>query len=113
MLSPHGLSSITPNIKCRREKRYYKLLCLFADQRETIAATQLQSSRIYSSICEEIMRCTEILQEIEVWAGGTGKRKSMKYARCCFFFKTSLNKSLAATPDGRGIMTRCASFRSM
>ncbi|ETI47696.1 hypothetical protein F443_08129 [Phytophthora nicotianae P1569] len=32
MLSPHGLTSTVDNMKRRREKRYYKLLSLFADR---------------------------------------------------------------------------------
>nr|KAE8919422.1 hypothetical protein PF009_g30272 [Phytophthora fragariae] len=134
MLSPHGLSSTVDNIKRRREKRYYKLLCLFADQvcqrrlanplylapmpppadqycakqrpvgAETLSAAWMQSSRIYSSVCEKVMRCTDVrkalrmdhsvkfCKRLKVWPGGTGKRESIKDAKMLLLLQNEIGQ---------------------
>ncbi|KAF1791089.1 hypothetical protein GQ600_7099 [Phytophthora cactorum] len=110
-LSPHGLSSTVENIKRRREKRYYKLLCLFADQVRNAIGAWLEKSCIYSALCEQIMRCTQVkhalrmdhsikfCKQLKIWPGGTGKRESMKTRRCLLLFKTkSANRRTPANP---------------
>ncbi|KAG1689455.1 hypothetical protein DVH05_002256 [Phytophthora capsici] len=96
MLSPHGLTSTLDNMKRRREKRYYKLLALFADQvwqnqlanptylaptppvvtqycskqnpigPETLSAAWLQISQIYSSLCERMMRLLQVKKALRI-----------------------------------------------
>ncbi|ETK71718.1 hypothetical protein L915_21083, partial [Phytophthora nicotianae] len=123
MTSPHGLSSTVEHIRHRREKRYYKLLCLFADRvgqlqlsnpnylapsppsvgqycvrqkpvgAETMSATWMQSTTIYSVLCEQVMsslmvrkalrvdHSVKFCKRLKVWPGGTGKRESMSDAK--------------------------------
>ncbi|KAK1930428.1 hypothetical protein P3T76_014099 [Phytophthora citrophthora] len=134
MLSPHGLSSTVDNVKRRREKRYYKLLCLFAAQvhqnqlsnplyfapsppsaaqfsstqyplgLETLSAAWLQMSRIYSSLCEVLMKTTKVkkalridhsvkfCKKLKVWPGGTGKRESMRDAKMFLLLQNEIGQ---------------------
>jgi len=96
MLSPHGLSSTVENIRRRREKRYYKPLCLFAAQvrqrqiasalflapsppsaaqysasqcplgAETLSAAWLETSRFYSSLCELLMQNAKVVKALRM-----------------------------------------------
>ncbi|OWY94342.1 hypothetical protein PHMEG_00035956 [Phytophthora megakarya] len=90
MTSPHGISSAVPNIRRRHEKRYYKLLCLFANVvrhrrltnplylpptppsvgqymylqkplgTEILTAAWLRSTSIYNRLCEQVMSRTKV-----------------------------------------------------
>ncbi|KAE9268971.1 hypothetical protein PF001_g29432 [Phytophthora fragariae] len=96
MTSPHGLSRTVENLQRRREKRYYKLLCLFADRvaqlqlsnplylaptppsvgqycstqksvgAETLSAAWMQSTSIYSALCEQIMSSIEVKKVLRI-----------------------------------------------
>ncbi|ETP53440.1 hypothetical protein F442_01654 [Phytophthora nicotianae P10297] len=96
MMSPHGLSSTVDHIRRRREKRYYKLLCLFGDQvgqlqlsnrtylalsppsvgqycskqnpvgAETMSAAWMQSTNIYSYLCEQVMNSLKVQKALRV-----------------------------------------------
>ncbi|OWZ20207.1 LOW QUALITY PROTEIN: hypothetical protein PHMEG_0005407 [Phytophthora megakarya] len=134
MLSPHGLSSTVDSIKRRREKRYYKLLCLFAAQvrqtqlwnplyfapsppsaaqfcstqcplgPETLSAAWLQMTRIYSSLCEVLMKTTKVkktlrvdhsvkfCKKLKVWPGGTGKCESMRDAKMLLLLQNEIGQ---------------------
>ncbi|KAG6944668.1 hypothetical protein JG688_00016967 [Phytophthora aleatoria] len=119
MLSPHGLSSTVENIKRRREKRYYKLLCLFADQvRHNMLSNPLylspcppsvvqyceKQSPLGPALCEQIMRCTQVkralrmdhsvkfCKRLKIWPGGTGKRESMKDAKMLLLLQNEIGQ---------------------
>ncbi|EEY64524.1 uncharacterized protein PITG_15769 [Phytophthora infestans T30-4] len=96
MPSPRGLCSTAEHIRHRREKRYYKLLRLFADRVgqhqlnnrkylapspasvgqycarqksvrvETISAAWKQSAIIYSALCEQLMRSLKVRKALRV-----------------------------------------------
>ncbi|KAE9051055.1 hypothetical protein PR001_g1803 [Phytophthora rubi] len=96
MTSPHGLSRTVENPQRRREKRYYKLLCLFADRvaqlqlsnplylaptppsvgqycstqksvgAETLSAAWMQSTSIYSALCKQIMSSIEVKKVLRI-----------------------------------------------
>ncbi|KAG6953658.1 hypothetical protein JG687_00012266 [Phytophthora cactorum] len=103
-LSPHGLSSTVENIKRRREKRFYKVICMFADEPEKLSSVWLETSRIYSAFCEKIMRCTQVkralrmyhsvkfCKRLKIWPGGTGKRESMKDAKMLVLLQNEIGQ---------------------
>ncbi|ETL48821.1 hypothetical protein L916_01608 [Phytophthora nicotianae] len=134
MMSPHGLSSTVDHIRRRREKRYYKLLCLFGDRvgqlqlsnrtylapsppsvgqycskqnpigAETMSAAWMQSTNIYSSLCEQVMSSLKVrkalrvdhfvkfCKRLKVWPDGTGKRESMSDAKMLLLVQNEIGQ---------------------
>ncbi|ETO76414.1 hypothetical protein F444_08181 [Phytophthora nicotianae P1976] len=122
MLSPHGLTSTVDNMKRRREKRYYKLLSLFADR---VRQNQLGNPTYMApnppiiaqycskqnpigpdtlSVCEVMMRRLQVkkvlridhsvkfCKRLKVWPGGTGKRESTKDAKMLLLFQNEIGQ---------------------
>lgn len=134
MTSPHGLSSTVEHIQRRREKRYYKLLSLFADGvarkravnpayiapvppsvgqyssqqksigAETLSAAWLETTKIYSALCEQLMSTLKVkkvlrvdhsvkfCKRLKVWVGGTGKRESMSDTKMLLLLQNEIGQ---------------------
>ncbi|KAE8896442.1 hypothetical protein PF003_g19903 [Phytophthora fragariae] len=144
MTSPHGLSRTVENLQRRREKRYYKLLCLFADRvaqlqlsnplylaptppsvgqycstqksvgAETLSAAWMQSTSIYSALCEQIMSSIEVKKQmfdgtsIDTQALEGSLQRAHQHSAT---IRELLAKQIAFTESGR--LPRAAFFNSL